>query len=208
MYQWMERRQVRTKVYRYPLISNNVLAYTFVPCNCKETQRFPQTSAQFEISCISGEFHILERRKINVYELTRVGLQPLSQLCQLYKISKIDKIRIPARPCNILYLSRQNPGIHFPYFQLARRSFRFPSRPISQCNFSQLAQILHEERVFCRAAPLGTPENNRRLHIVQKITKNLTTLHNLPNSIHKLQIKPYRENKKSDFYLRNLDFSR
>ena len=34
--------------------------------------------AQFEISCISGEFHILERRKINVYELKRVGLQPFS----------------------------------------------------------------------------------------------------------------------------------
>ena len=55
---------------------------------------------------------------------------------------------------------------------------------------SPLVQILHEGRVFCRAAPLGTPENNRRLHIVQKITKNLTTLHNSPNSIHKLQIKP------------------
>ena len=106
------------------------------------------------------------------------------------------KIRIPKRPCNILYLSRQNPGINFPYFQLARRSFRFPSQLISQCNFSQLAQILHEERVFYRAAPLGTPENNRRLHIVQKITKNLTTLHNLSNTFHKLQIKPYRENKK------------
>ena len=72
MYQWMERGQLRTKVYRYPLISKNVLAYTFVAC--KETQRFPQTSAQLEISCISGEFHILERRKINVYELKRVGL--------------------------------------------------------------------------------------------------------------------------------------
>ena len=32
------------------------------------------------------------------------------------EISKIDKIRIPARPCNILYLSSQNPGINFPYF--------------------------------------------------------------------------------------------
>ena len=36
--------------------------------------------AQFKISCISGEFHILERRKMNVYELKRVGLQPFSQL--------------------------------------------------------------------------------------------------------------------------------
>ena len=98
------------------------------------------------------------------------------------------------------FLSSQNPGINCPYFQLPWRWFRFPSQLISQCNFSQLAQILHEERVFCRAAPLGTPENNRRLHIAQKITKNLTTLHNLPNTIHKLQIKPCRENKKSDIF--------
>ena len=62
-------------------------------------------------------------------------------------------------------------GINFPYFQLARRSFRFPSQLVSQCHFSQLAQILHEEWVFCRVAPLGTPENNGRLHIIQKITK-------------------------------------
>ena len=34
--------------------------------------------AQFKISCISGEFHILERRKMSVYELKRVGLQPFS----------------------------------------------------------------------------------------------------------------------------------
>ena len=82
-----------------------------------------------------------------------------------------DKIRIPKRPCNILYLSSQNPGINFPYFQLAKHSIRFPSQLISQCNFSQIAQILHEERVFCRAAPLGTPKNNRRLYIVQKVTR-------------------------------------
>ena len=31
--------------------------------------------AYFEISCISGEFHILERRSMIVYELTCVGLQ-------------------------------------------------------------------------------------------------------------------------------------
>ena len=50
-------------------------------------------------------------------------------------------------------------------------------------------------------------KNNRRLHIVQKITKNLTTLHNLPNLIHKLQIKPYRENIKSNLWLMNLPFT-
>ena len=49
-------------------------------------------------------------------------------------------------------------GINFSYFQLARRSFRFPSQLISQCFFFQLAQILPDERVFCRAAPSGTPD--------------------------------------------------
>ena len=49
-------------------------------------------------------------------------------------------------------------GINFSYFQLARRSFRFPSQLISQCFFFQLAQILPVERVFCRAASSGTPE--------------------------------------------------
>ena len=34
--------------------------------------------AQFEISCISVEFHILERRRMIVYELTCVGLQHFS----------------------------------------------------------------------------------------------------------------------------------
>ena len=51
-------------------------------------------------------------------------------------------------------------GINFSYFQLARRSFRFPSQLTSQFFFFQLAQILPEERVFCRAAPSGTPETS------------------------------------------------
>ena len=42
---------------------------------------------------------------------------------------------------------------------------------------------------------MGAPENNRRLYFVKKITKK-SDEYNLPNSIHKLQIKPYRENKK------------
>ena len=49
-------------------------------------------------------------------------------------------------------------GISFPHFQLARRYFRFPSKLITQCNFSQPAQIRHEQQVFCQAAPLGTPD--------------------------------------------------
>ena len=72
-----------------------------------------------------------------------------------------DKIRIPARPCNILYSSSQKPGTNFPYFQLARRLFRFPSQLISQCNFFQLAPILQEERVICQEAPYCT-ENNKK----------------------------------------------
>ena len=62
-----------------------------------------------------------------------------------------------ARRKNIpFYLART--GISFPHFQLARRYFRFPSKLITQCNFSQLAQIRHEQQVFCQAAPLGTPD--------------------------------------------------
>ena len=48
--------------------------------------------------------------------------------------------------------------INFSYFQLARRSLRFPSQLTSQWFFFQLAQILPEERgFFFRAAPSGTP---------------------------------------------------
>jgi len=65
-------------------------------------------------------------------------------------------VRLPGEKIIPLYPARN--GINFPYFQLARRSFKFPSQLINQCNFSQLAQILYEERLFCRAAPLGTPE--------------------------------------------------
>ena len=123
----------------------------------------------------------------------------------LISMKKKITVRLPGEK-NIPFF-QPKPAINLPFFQLARRSFRFLSQLISQCNFFQLAQILHKERVFCRAAPLGTPENNRRLHIVQKITKNLTTLNNLPNSIHKLQIKPCRECiKNSDLWLMNLPF--
>ena len=83
-----------------------------------------------------------------------------------------EKIKFISRSGHVIssiYPART--GINFPYFQLARRSFRFPSQLISQCHFTQLAQILHEGRIFCAVAPLGTTENNRRLHIIQKITK-------------------------------------
>ena len=88
MYQWMERRQLqRNKCYRYPLISINRLTYTVVAST--ETQRSPshrlQVHAQFGISCISGEIHLLERRSMIFYELKRVGFQPFSQLYQLQK---------------------------------------------------------------------------------------------------------------------------
>ena len=62
-----------------------------------------------------------------------------------------------ARRKNIPFYPARN-GRNFSYFQLARLSFRFPSQLISQYFFFQLAQILPEERVFCRAAPLGTPD--------------------------------------------------
>ena len=43
--------------------------------------------------------------------------------------------------------------------------------------------------------PADHRQNNQRFHIVQEITKNLKTLHNLPKSIHKIQLKPYLDNK-------------
>ena len=78
-------------------------------------------------------------------------------LASLTLISMKKKFSAIARRKNIPFYPARN-GINFPYFQLAKRSFKFPSQLISQYNFSQLAQILYEERVFCRAAPLGTPE--------------------------------------------------
>ena len=74
----------------------------------------------------------------------------------LISMKKKNTVRLPGEK-NIPFYPARN-GINFPYFQLARRSFKFPSQLINQCNFSQLAQILYEERVFCRAAPLGTPD--------------------------------------------------
>lgn len=56
--------------------------------SCTEPSDLQVTSrlvAQFEVSCISGEFHILERRRMIAYELKRVGLQPFSYLYQLLK---------------------------------------------------------------------------------------------------------------------------
>ena len=41
---------------------------------------------------------------------------------------------------------------------------------------------------------MGTPENNRRLYYCTENNKR-SNEYNLPNSIHKLQIKPYREIK-------------
>ena len=66
----------------------------------------------------------------------------------------------------------------------------------------------HSERYrFATSDPvkaLETPadhrQNNHRLHIVQGITKNRTTLHNLPKSTHKIQLKNL-DNKKSDLWL-------
>ena len=72
-------------------------------------------------------------------------------------IDKAETYSAIARRKNIPFYPARN-GRNFSYFQLARLSFRFPSQLISQYFFFQLAQILPEERVFCRAAPLGTPD--------------------------------------------------
>ena len=72
-------------------------------------------------------------------------------------IDKAETYSAIARRKNIPFYPARN-GRNFSYFQLARLSFRFPSQLISQYFFFQLAQILPEERVFCRAAPLGAPD--------------------------------------------------
>ena len=72
----------------------------------------------------------------------------------LISMKKKITVRLPGVKNIPFYPART--GINLPFFQLARRSFRFPSQLINQCNFSQLAQIPHEERVFCRAAQLGS----------------------------------------------------
>ena len=55
--------------------------------------------------------------------------------------------------------------------------------------------------------PADHRQNNQRLHIAQGITKNRTTLHNLPKSVHKIQLKPNLDIKKSDLRLMNLPFT-
>ena len=55
--------------------------------------------------------------------------------------------------------------------------------------------------------PADHRQNNQRLHIVQGITKTRTTLHNLPKSVHKIQLKPNLAVKKSDLWLMNLPFT-
>ena len=55
--------------------------------------------------------------------------------------------------------------------------------------------------------PADHRQSNQRLHIVQGITKNRTTLHNLPKSVYKIQLKPNLDIKKSDPRLMNLPFT-
>ena len=91
-----------------------------------------------------------------VISTARVGWFSRALTCFARSNIHVKNYSAIARRKNIpFYLART--GINISYFQLARRSFRFPSQLISQCFFFQLAQILPEERVFCRAAPLGTP---------------------------------------------------
>ena len=54
--------------------------------------------------------------------------------------------------------------------------------------------------------PADHRQHNQRLHIVQGITKNRTTLHSLPKSVHKIQLKPNLDIKKSDLRLMNFTF--
>ena len=103
--------------------------------------------------------------------------------------------------------------------------FSLPKSSIIQRHFSAILVKKHTSKMnsipftgtryrFATSDPVKALEtladhwqNNQRLHIVQEITKNVTTLHNLPKSIHKIPLMPYLENKKSDPRLINLPFA-
>ena len=88
---------------------------------------------------------------------------------------KKNTVRLQGEKFYLFYPART--GINFPYFQLAGRSFRFPCQLISQSFISQLTQILPDERVFCRAAPLGTSSNfTFSMEKVNKQQRNSTFL--------------------------------
>ena len=91
-----------------------------------------------------------------IISTARVGWFSRALTCFARSNIHIKNYSAIARRKNIPFYPART-GINFSYFQLARRSFRFPSQLICQGFFFQLAQILPEERVFCRAAPLGTP---------------------------------------------------
>ena len=98
--------------------------------------------------------------KKNPLFTARVGWFSRALTCFARSNIHIKKYSTIARRENIPFYPAKT-GINFSYFQLARRSFRFPSQLISQCFFFQLAvlaQILPEEQVFRRAAPSGTPD--------------------------------------------------
>ena len=99
----------------------------------------------------------------------RVGWFSRALTCFARSNIHIKNYSAIARRKNIPFYPART-GMNFSYFQLARRSFRFPSQLISQCFFFQLAQILPEEQVFCRAAPLGTPDFSLRLWVVWTTT--------------------------------------
>ena len=107
-----------------------------------------QTNSRFYWQKVSFERH---------FDSSRGVIFKHTYLLRLISMKKKKNYSAIARRKNIpFYLART--GISFPHFQLARRYFRFPSKLITQCNFSQLAQIRHEQQVFCQAAPLGTPD--------------------------------------------------
>ena len=92
-----------------------------------------------------------------VISTARVGWFSRALTCFARSNIHIKNYSAIARRKNIPFYPART-GISFPHFQLARRYFRFPSKLITQCNFSQPAQIRHEQQVFCQAAPLGTPD--------------------------------------------------
>ena len=94
----------------------------------------------------------------------------------------------------------------FQFAKIENHSVMFQLHLVRKTYSKNKFHNFHSERYrFATSDPvkaLETPADhrqiNQRLHIVQGITKNRTTLHNLPKSIHKIQLKPNLDNKKSD----------
>ena len=112
-----------------------------------------------------------------VISTARVGWFSRALTCFARSNIHIKNYSAIARRKNIPFYPART-GINFSYFQLARRSFRFPNQLISQCFFFQLAQILR--CLFLRREWEGALYHSRQ-HVLL-----LMTLIRLDASLHEI----------------------